>query len=54
VKNRPIRKAINFDLDTKKMKRYYSNGVKSISSGYSDIECFFKGNGFEHRQCFTK
>ncbi len=39
-------KAINFDLDTNKLKKYYPR----YQQAYSDLLRFFKVNGFLHRQ----
>jgi len=39
-------KAINFDLDTNKLKEYYPRYQKA----YSDLLSFFKHNDFSHRQ----
>lgn len=44
-----VRKAINFDLDTKKLKEVYGDGT-NISAAYYEIKRFFKKHGFEHRQ----
>ncbi|MCM1042641.1 MAG: hypothetical protein NC350_00290 [Corallococcus sp.] len=41
----PVRRAINFDLDTKKMK-----SQKVYKHGYSDIKKFLRKHGFAHRQ----
>jgi len=43
--------AINFDLDTKKLKNTYvlSTG-KKYNRAYDDIKAFMKKNGFLHRQ----
>jgi virulence-associated protein VapD len=51
--DKSVRKVINFDLDTKKLDRYYSSTAKSGNNGYSDIRCFLEENGFEHRQYST-
>lgn len=42
------RKAINFDLDTKKLKESYPS--KNWLKAYKDIKAFMKSNGFSHRQ----
>lgn len=42
------RKAINFDLDTKALKKYYPG--KNYRDAYSDIKKFMEKSGFEHRQ----
>lgn len=42
------RKAINFDLDTKVLKKYYPG--KNYRDAYSDIKRFMEKSGFEHRQ----
>lgn len=39
-------KAINFDLDTNKLKKYYPR----YQQAYSDLLRFFTANGFLHRQ----
>lgn len=41
-------KAINFDLDTKKLKEYYPK--RNWLKAYSDIKAFMKSNNFTHRQ----
>ena len=41
-------KAINFDLDTNALKKYYPG--KDYRKAYSDIKAFMLKNGFEHRQ----
>lgn len=38
---------LSFDLDTKKLKEYYS---KSRRNAYREIQQFLESNGFEHRQ----
>ena len=42
-----MRKAINFDIDTKKYEEY--TGKKSPTA-YAELKKFLKRNGFEHRQ----
>jgi len=42
-----LKKAINFDIDTKKYKNYTK---KSASTAYEEIKRFLKKNGFNHRQ----
>ena len=42
-----MRKAINFDIDTKK---YEEHTRKKASTAYAEIKRFLKKNGFEHRQ----
>lgn len=43
--------AINFDLDTKKLKDVYvSSTGKKYNRAYYDIKAFMKKNGFLHRQ----
>lgn len=42
------RKAINFDLSTKRLKEYYPG--KSYRKAYKDIKSFLCNNGFTHRQ----
>ena len=42
-----IRKALNFDLDTKKYEEYTG---KKAPTAYDKIKSFLKKNGFEHRQ----
>ncbi len=45
------RKAINFDLDTKKLKEIYSAKTgKPYNKAYDEIKKFMKENGFSHRQ----
>ncbi len=39
-------KAINFDLDTKELAKYYER----YQQAYHDLLRFFKQNGFSHRQ----
>ena len=39
-------KAINFDLDTKKLKNFYQR----YQQAYADLYKFFKENSFSHRQ----
>lgn len=39
-------KAINFDLDTNRLKEYYSKYQKA----YSDLYGFFRSRDFSHRQ----
>ncbi|HKM19174.1 MAG TPA: VapD family protein, partial [Aliarcobacter sp.] len=43
-----MKKSINFDLDTNKLKEIYPN--KSYTQAYDDIKKFLTKNGFEHRQ----
>jgi len=43
-----MRKSLNFDLDTNKLKEYYPN--KNYTNAYEDIKKFLLKNGFEHRQ----
>lgn len=42
-----MKKAINFDIDTKKYEAYTG---KKPPSAYHEIKKFLKKNGFEHRQ----
>lgn len=42
-----IRKAINFDIDTKEYEKFTS---KKAPTAYLEIKGFLKKNGFEHRQ----
>lgn len=42
------RKALNFDLDTKALKKYY--GKKNYRQAYTDIKSFMENEGFKHRQ----
>jgi virulence-associated protein VapD len=42
------KKAINFDLDTKQLKKYYPNG--DYHKAYYDIKSFLERNGFHHQQ----
>ena len=41
------RKAINFDLSTEELKKYFK---ESTAPAYSAIKNFMLENGFEHRQ----
>jgi len=43
-----MRKSLNFDLDTKKLKEHYLNN--NYTEAYNDIKKFLLKNGFEHRQ----
>jgi len=43
-----MRKSLNFDLDTNKLKEHYPN--KNYTNAYEDIKKFLLKNGFEHRQ----
>jgi len=43
-----MRKSLNFDLDTNKLKEYYPD--KTYTNAYEDIRKFLSENGFEHRQ----
>jgi len=43
-----IRRAINFDLDTKALKEFYPG--KDYRAAYGEIKAFMENNGFEHRQ----
>lgn len=42
-----MRKAINFDIDTKKYEKYTN---KKASNAYEEIRRFLKKVGFKHRQ----
>lgn len=42
-----MKKAINFDIDTKKYEEYTG---KHSPTAYNEIKRFLKKNGFEHRQ----
>lgn len=42
------KKAINFDLDTKALKKYYPG--KNYRHAYTDIKKFMESEGFLHRQ----
>ena len=42
------KKALNFDFDTKSLKKYYPG--KHYRNAYKDIKQFLLKNGFEHRQ----
>ena len=45
------RKAINFDLDTNKLKEIYATEEKKkFTQAYFEIKKFMKENGFSHRQ----
>lgn len=39
-------KAINFDLSTNELKKYFSNTAEA----YNQIKSFMLNNGFDHRQ----
>lgn len=39
------KKAINFDLDTKKLREFHPKG---ITQAYTDIRNFLESMGFEH------
>lgn len=41
-------KALNFDLDTHRLKEYYSG--KNYRQAYGDLRRFFKHHQFSHRQ----
>ena len=43
-----MKKSLNFDLDTNKLKEIYPN--KSYTQAYSDIKSFLVKNDFEHTQ----
>jgi len=43
-----MRKAINFDLDTNKLKKYYPG--QNYIDAYKDLKKFFEYYDFEHRQ----
>lgn len=45
---RRYRKAINFDLDTHRLKAFYTDG--DYHTAYYDLRHFFAAHGFEHRQ----
>ena len=45
-RNEETRKAINFDLDTLKLREKFLDTRKP----YNDIKKFMESNGFEHRQ----
>ena len=42
-----MRKAINFDIDTKKYEKHTG---RKAPTAYAEIKQFLKKNGFEHRQ----
>lgn len=48
IVDRIMRKAINFDLNTKALKEHYPS--KHYRNGYRDIEKILLKNGFKHRQ----
>ena len=48
INNQNIKKSINFDLDTNKLKEIYPN--KNYTQAYDDIKRFLIKNGFEHTQ----
>ena len=39
-------KALNFDLDTKELRKYYTY----YQQAYKDLYSFFKSKNFKHRQ----
>lgn len=41
---RPVRKAINFDLDTRALKEFYPG--KDYRAAYGEIKAFMENNGF--------
>lgn len=43
-----VKRAINFDLDTKALKEHYPG--KNWRKAYKDVGNFLKENGFKHRQ----
>jgi len=43
-----MRKSLNFDLNTNKLKEHYPNN--NYTEAYNDIKKFLLKNGFEHRQ----
>lgn len=46
-----IRKAINFDLDTNALRKYYCQETgQRYTQAYTDIQRFMTHNGFVHRQ----
>lgn len=50
--DKPIKKAINFDLKTKSLKKYYckTNNPFEYLKAYKEIQNFMEKNGFSHRQ----
>lgn len=51
-KEKKIKKAFNFDLDTKALKKYYCKSNKPLEylNAYKDIKKFLNKNEFSHRQ----
>ena len=49
---REMKKAINFDLDTKVLKEIYCKSKNPLEylKAYKEIKGFMKENGFSHRQ----
>lgn len=48
LSNKKVYKAINFDLDTKKLEQFYPNS--NINYAYTELKNFFLKNNFTHRQ----
>ena len=46
MRKKVIKRAINFDLDTKELLKHFKN----THQAYSSIKKFMEENGFEHRQ----
>jgi len=46
MNNKETKRAINFDLDTRELLKYFKN----THQAYSAIKVFMEDNGFEHRQ----
>ena len=46
MRKKVIKRAINFDLDTKELLKHFKN----THQAYSAIKIFMEKNGFEHRQ----
>ncbi len=46
MRKKETKRAINFDLDTKELLKYFKN----THQAYSSIKVFMEDNGFEHRQ----
>jgi len=48
--NNQQRKGINFDLDTKKLKKNYPKEKGDWHNAYNIMRIFFEQEGFEHIQ----
>jgi virulence-associated protein VapD len=50
MKEKPTRKAFNFDLVDAELKKVYPAGERSYKNGYRDIKKFMERQGFIHHQ----